>query len=101
MTDPGRVVGVVTMTVGVVLFGALTAFLANAFIRPPANEGASAGADHADLRAELAEIRRELRALRDEGATIAANYGSFETMACPARAHRTAIVRPNHSQAKC
>jgi hypothetical protein len=58
------------MTVGVVLFGALTAFLANAFIRPRANEGASAGADQADLRAELAEIRRELRALRDKGATM-------------------------------
>ena len=64
-------VGVVTMTVGVVLFGALTAFLADAFIRPPASEGDSAGADHAELRAELAEIRRELRALRDEVVTRA------------------------------
>ena len=70
VTDPGRVVGAVTMTVGVVLFGALTAFLANAFMSRRANEGASTGADTADLRAELAEIRRELRALRDEGATI-------------------------------
>jgi voltage-gated potassium channel Kch len=67
VTDWGRVVGVVTMTAGVVLYGALTAFLANAFVRPPANQGGSAGADHTELRVELAELRRELRALRDDG----------------------------------
>jgi voltage-gated potassium channel len=66
VTDAGRVVGVVTMTVGVVLFGVITAFLADKFIRPRANEGASATAARDDVRAELAEIRRELRALRDE-----------------------------------
>src|SRR3954466_6650278 len=69
VTDLGRVVGVVTMTAGVVLYGALTAFLANAFVRPPASEGGRAGANHAELRAELAEIRRELRALRDSSLT--------------------------------
>ena len=67
VTDPGRVVGVVTMTAGVVLYGALTAFLANAFIPPPEHQGRSARAEQAALRAELAELRRELRALRDEG----------------------------------
>ena len=66
VTGLGRVVGVVTMTAGVVLYGALTAFLANAFVRPPENQGGSAGADQDALRAELVEIRRELRALRDE-----------------------------------
>ena len=70
VTDAGRVVGVATMTVGVVLYGAITAFLADAFIRPPANQRAKrrdkADADQDDLRAELAAIRRELRALRDE-----------------------------------
>jgi len=71
VTDVGRVVGVVTMTAGVILYGALTAFLANAFVRLPANQGGSAGAGHAELRAELAEIRRELRALRDEIVTRA------------------------------
>ena len=59
------------MTAGVVLYGALTAFLANAFVRPPANQRGSADADHAELRAELTEIRRELRALRDEIVTRA------------------------------
>src|SRR3954453_2816552 len=61
VTEPGRVVGVLTMTVGVVLFGALTAFLADKFIRPRASEGDGDGADRAELRAEIAEIiRREL-----------------------------------------
>ena len=67
VTDAGRVVGVVTMTVGVVLFGALTAFLADKFIRPRARAGDGVGIDRAALRAEIAEIvRHELRALRDE-----------------------------------
>jgi len=71
VTDPGRVVGAMTMTVGVVLFGALTAFLADKFVRPRASEGVGKGADTVDLRAELAEISRELRALRGEGVTRA------------------------------
>jgi hypothetical protein len=62
---------VMTMTVGVVLFGALTAFMADKFIRPRASEGNGEGTDYADLRAELAEISRELRALRDEVVTLA------------------------------
>jgi voltage-gated potassium channel len=67
VTDLGRVVGVITMTAGVVLYGALTAFLANAFVPPRENQGGSPGANHAELRGELAELRRELRELRDEG----------------------------------
>jgi voltage-gated potassium channel len=71
VTDSGRVVGVITMTVGVVLFGALTAFLADNFIRPRASEGAAERAAYADLRAQLSEISRDLRALREEVATRA------------------------------
>jgi voltage-gated potassium channel len=66
VTDPGRVIGVITMTVGVVLFGALTAFLADKFIRPRASEKAGERAEYAELMAQLAEISRELQALRDE-----------------------------------
>ena len=69
VTDTGRVVGVVTMTVGVVLFGALTAFLADNFIRPRTSQRTGEAADNAELRVEIAEIiRREVQALRDDGA---------------------------------
>ena len=72
VTNPGRAVGVVTMTVGVALFSAITAFLAHTFIRSQTDDGDGGGADHADLRAELEEIiRRELRTLRDEPVTRA------------------------------
>jgi p-aminobenzoyl-glutamate transporter AbgT len=60
------VVGVITMTVGVVLFGALTAFLADKFIRPRTSEAAAEQAAYADVQAQLSEISRELKALRDE-----------------------------------
>jgi voltage-gated potassium channel Kch len=76
VTDLGRVVGVVTMTAGVVLYGALTAFLANAFVPPRENQGGSAGADHVALKAELAELRRELRAMRDEDVARAGSPGA-------------------------
>ena len=60
------------MTVGVVLFGALTAFLADKFIHPRASAGDGDGTDRAALKAEIAEIvRHELRALRDEVVTRA------------------------------
>ncbi len=62
VTDPGRAVGVITMTVGVVLFGTLTAFLADRFIRPRASEGA----DHAELRAEIAASRQRIEDLARE-----------------------------------
>jgi|SoiMethySBSTD1v2_1073268.scaffolds.fasta_scaffold918666_1 voltage-gated potassium channel len=67
VTDAGRVVGVVTMTLGVVLYGAITAFLADAFIRPTANQRERAGLDKDAERTELAEMHRELRALREAG----------------------------------
>jgi hypothetical protein len=54
-----------------VLFGALTAFLADTFIRPRASEGDGEGGDTDELKAKLAEISRELRALRDEVVTRA------------------------------
>jgi len=82
VTDTGRVVGVIVMTVGVVLYGAITAWLADAFIRRQASERDSAEADYTErreelrarlqaeikdeLRAEIEELRRVLRALRDE-----------------------------------
>jgi voltage-gated potassium channel Kch len=71
VTNAGRLVGVLIMTVGVGLFGTLTGFLANAFVNPSKGGGDGAGdtdergGDAAALRAELAEIRRQLQALHD------------------------------------
>ena len=71
VTNAGRVVGVLIMTVGVGLFGTLTGFLANAFVNPPAKETTDTDTGDADVRAELAEIRRMLQALQDRDATRA------------------------------
>ena len=72
VTNAGRVVGVLIMTVGVGLFGTLTGFLANAFVSP-AKDSDEARRPHtgaqADIKAELAEIRRLLEALQERDAT--------------------------------
>jgi voltage-gated potassium channel Kch len=67
VTNAGRLVGVVIMTIGVGLFGTLTGFLANAFVTPAktGGDGERGSAGDADLRAELAAIRRQLDALAD------------------------------------
>jgi voltage-gated potassium channel len=69
VTNVGRIVGVLIMTVGVGLFGTLTGFLANAFVNPSKGNENGAGdakgdGDFAALRAEMAEIRRQLAALQ-------------------------------------
>jgi hypothetical protein len=38
VTNPGRIMGMIIMTLGVGLFGTLTGFLANAFLKPPENK---------------------------------------------------------------
>jgi voltage-gated potassium channel Kch len=74
VTNAGRLVGVLIMTVGVGLFGTLTGFLANAFVSPKQESTDSAAATDAsaDVRAELAEIRRLLEALQVRGGTSSA-----------------------------
>jgi len=57
VTNAGRLVGIIIMTVGVGLFGTLTGFLTQAFVPEKTDE------DGADLKAELTEIRRRLEAL--------------------------------------
>jgi voltage-gated potassium channel len=71
VTNAGRLVGVLIMTVGVGLFGTLTGFLATAFVTPAKAAAGDGGATRedgpaaAELRAELAEIRRQLEALHE------------------------------------
>jgi voltage-gated potassium channel Kch len=70
VTNAGRLMGVLIMTVGVGLFGTLTGFLANAFVSPAeaSEETETAASDaQAAMRAELAEIRRLLEALQERG----------------------------------
>ena len=71
VTNAGRLVGVLIMTVGVGLFGTLTGFLANAFVTPAktGDENESGSSGDAELRAELAAIRRQLDALSDRRGT--------------------------------
>jgi voltage-gated potassium channel len=67
VTNAGRLVGVVIMTVGVGLFGTLTGFLANAFVSPAKDGGSggngAGGGSDAEIKAELAAIRRQLDAV--------------------------------------
>jgi hypothetical protein len=70
VTNAGRLMGVLIMTVGVGLFGTLTGFLANAFVSPAeaSEESETTASDaQAAIRAELAEIRQLLEALQERG----------------------------------
>jgi voltage-gated potassium channel len=64
VTNTGRLIGALTMAVGVGLVGALTGFLANAFLRPNARYEREERDRDQHVQAELAEIRRELSRLR-------------------------------------
>jgi voltage-gated potassium channel len=58
VTNAGRLIGVVVLTLGVGLFGTLTGFLANAFLAPQA-EGAEAKDENPAEKAEESESRAE------------------------------------------
>jgi voltage-gated potassium channel Kch len=74
VTTVGRIVGVITMAVGIALFGVLTSFLAQAFLRSRAaapawnpgtgGDGASAGPVAGDVAGELSALRAELATIR-------------------------------------
>jgi voltage-gated potassium channel Kch len=67
VTEAGRLVGMLTMAVGIGIFGVLTSFLSSIFMatpKPP--EGTPPEPTMADLAAELAAVRRELEAMRSE-----------------------------------
>jgi voltage-gated potassium channel Kch len=65
VTNTGRIIGVVIMTVGVGLFGTLTAYLAKFFIKPEAGEADVPGQPSAssdEIRGQMQEIKQMLQA---------------------------------------
>jgi voltage-gated potassium channel len=67
VTNPGRLVGMITMAVGIGIFGVLTSFLSATFMAPPKPpEGTRPEPTMRDLADELAALRRELADLRTE-----------------------------------
>ena len=70
VTDWGRFVGMITMAVGIGIFGVLTSFLSATFMAPPKpQEGALPEPTMRDLADELSALRREVAELRAERTT--------------------------------
>ncbi len=74
ITEAGRLVGVITMAVGIGIFGVLTSFLAKFFLETPEEAGSGAAtptaADNALLVDEETTTLEEVRALRAEVADL-------------------------------
>jgi voltage-gated potassium channel Kch len=64
VTDEGRVVGFLLLTIGVGLFGTFTAFIANVFLAPRGRRGSHDRGDVADLRSLLDEHERLAEQIR-------------------------------------
>jgi hypothetical protein len=64
VTNWGRQIGVVVLTIGVGLFGVLTGFLANLFLAPRRTRNPTPADDGPDLRRELDELQRLIAELR-------------------------------------
>jgi voltage-gated potassium channel Kch len=70
VTDWGRFVGMITMAVGIGIFGVLTSFLSATFMAPPKpQDGALPEPTMRDLADELSALRREVAELRAERTT--------------------------------
>jgi voltage-gated potassium channel len=62
VTNSGRIMAALLMTVGVVLFGVLTSYLSTSFLSRGEKQGAD---DLAEIKADIAAMREELAALKD------------------------------------
>jgi len=83
VSNTGRILGIVIMTVGVGLFGTITAFLANIFIPPEADEASepeTPAVDFAELSAQVNEIKQLLQAYDQTNNHLMAKLEGIETI---------------------
>jgi hypothetical protein len=81
VTNNGRVIGVVILTIGVGLFGTLTAFLANAFVQPAAEKGdepAKPSAFAEDLKIQMDGIQQILLTYEQTNSALKAKIEDLE-----------------------
>ena len=80
VTNMGRIVGTVIMTVGVGLFGTITAYLANIFIVPKEEEPLTdtPTGDFADLVGEIAEMKSLLQSYQKTNDDLKTKVESLE-----------------------
>jgi hypothetical protein len=72
VTNLGRIIGVVIMTVGVGLFGTITAFLANVFVKPADDEAEGPAVDPAEMLARIDEMKSMLQSVEETNADLKA-----------------------------
>jgi voltage-gated potassium channel len=80
VSNMGRILGVLIMTIGVGLFGTITAFLANVFIEPGDEEGEPEieAAGSSGLSAQMEEIKGMLRNYEKTNSDLQAKIDSLE-----------------------
>jgi voltage-gated potassium channel len=83
VSNAGRIIGTVIMTVGVGLFGTITAYLANAFIVPAddtaSGEEIAQSADFLALTAQIEEISKMLASVEQTAVEIKARVADLES----------------------
>jgi voltage-gated potassium channel len=81
VTNAGRILGIIIMTIGVGLFGTITAFLANIFIAPDDSEEAQPGMtseDLTELAGQIADLKTMLQGYQQTNSDLKAKIESLE-----------------------
>jgi voltage-gated potassium channel len=79
VTSGGRLVSVIIMSVGVALFGTLTAYLANAFLTPPRRKRLETTTAN-DPKVKLAELRQMLEEQKQAQASLETKIKEIEAL---------------------
>jgi voltage-gated potassium channel Kch len=66
VTNEGRLVGVAMLTIGIGLFGVLTGYVTNVFLRPKQVTNDQATEDSSEIRIEIEELKRLVRELGEQ-----------------------------------